>query len=63
MSEGEGIGAKALAQLQVQEVEIRKQILALHPEEHDHPVAEGMIGITQQGKTSIELAVMEGHNP
>jgi excisionase family DNA binding protein len=59
MSEGEGIGAEALAQLQVQEDEIRKQILVLHPEEHDHPVAVGMIGITRQGKTSIELAVQE----
>ncbi len=59
MSEGDGIGAKALAQLQVQEDEIRKQILTQHPEEHDHAVVEGMIGITQQGKASIELAVQE----
>ena len=59
MSEGEGIAAKALAQLQVQEDEIRQRIETLHPEEHDHPVAEGMIGITSQTKASIEWAVQE----
>ncbi len=59
MSEGEGIAAKVLARLQVQEDEIRKQIETLHPEEHDHAVVEGMIGMTVQGKTSIECAVQE----
>ncbi len=59
MSEGEGIAVKALAQLQVQENGIRKQIETLHPEEHDHPVVEGMIGVTAQGKAGIELAVQE----
>jgi excisionase family DNA binding protein len=59
MSEGEGIAAKALAQLQVQENEMRKQIEILHPEEHDHPVVEGMIGVTAQGKAGIECAVQE----
>jgi excisionase family DNA binding protein len=44
MSESEGIAAKALAQLHVKENEIRKHIEILHPEEHDHPVAEGMSG-------------------
>lgn len=59
MSEGEGIAVKALASLQVQEHEIRKQIETLHPEEHDHPAVEGMIGVTAQGKASLELAVQE----
>jgi ATP-dependent Clp protease ATP-binding subunit ClpC len=59
MSEGEGIAVKALAQLQVQENEIRKQIEILHPEEHDQPVVEGMIGVTAQGKAGIECAVQE----
>ena len=59
MSEGEGIAVKALASLQVQEHEIRKQIETLHPEEHDHPVVQGMIGVTAQGKASLELAVQE----
>jgi len=59
MSEGEGIAAKALASLQVQENEIRKQIEILHPEEHDHDRVEGMIGVTAQGKASLELAVQE----
>ena len=59
MSEGEGIAVKALASFQVQENEIRKQIETLHPEEHDHPVVEGMIGVTAQGKAGIEWAVQE----
>lgn len=61
MSEVEGIAAKALAQLQVQQDEIRQRIETLHPEEHDHPVVEGMIGITSQTKASIEWAVQEAH--
>ena len=62
MSEDEGIAAKALAQLQVQENEIRKQIETLHPEEYDHPVVEGMIGVTVQGKAGIECAVQEARS-
>lgn len=62
MSEGEGIAVKALTSLQVQEHEIRTQIEALHPEEHDHPVVEGMIGVTAQGKASLELAVQEARS-
>jgi excisionase family DNA binding protein len=59
MSEDEGIAAKALVQLHVQEDEIRQHIETLHPEETDHPVTEGMIGLTAQGKASIEWAVRE----
>ena len=59
MSESEGIAAKALTSLQVQEHEIRKQIETLHPEEHDHSTVEGMIGVTAQGKAGLELAVQE----
>jgi len=59
MSESEGIAAKALTSLQVQEHEIRKQIETLHPEEHDHSTVEGMIGVTVQGKAGLELAVQE----
>jgi len=62
MSESEGIAAKALASLQVQEHEIRKQIETLHPEEHDHPTVEGMIGVTAQGKAGLELAVQEARS-
>jgi excisionase family DNA binding protein len=62
MSEGEGIAVKTLASLQVQEHEIRQQIETLHPEEHDHPVVEGMIGVTAQGKASLELAVQEARS-
>ncbi len=61
MSEGEGIAAKALVQLQVQEDEIRKQIETLHPQ-GEQPVGGGLIGVTQQGKTSIELAVQEARS-
>ncbi len=59
MSEGEGIAVKALTSLQVREHEIRQQIETLHPEEHNHPAVEGMIGVTAQGKASLELAVQE----
>lgn len=59
MSEGEGVAARALIQLQASESETRKQIETLHPEEQDHPVVQGLIGLTLQGKTSIELGVQE----
>jgi excisionase family DNA binding protein len=59
MSEGEGIAARALDELHIHEDEIRKHIEAVHPEEHDHPVPQGMIGVTAQGKKAIELAVQE----
>lgn len=59
LSEREGIAAQALAQVHLQEQEIRKQIETLHPEEHDHPAAAGLIGVTLQGKASLEWAVQE----
>lgn len=58
MSEGEGIGAKALNHLQVQPGDIRSQIETLHPA-GEQLVAKGHLGMTQQGKQSIELAVQE----
>ena len=58
MSEGEGIAVKVLAQFQVQEGEIRKQIETAHPT-REQPVGEGQIGMTAQGKQSIEQAVQE----
>lgn len=59
MSEGEGIGAKALMDLlQVPASEIRKQIEELHPAE-EQPASDGLLGMTQHGKESIELAVQE----
>jgi excisionase family DNA binding protein len=61
MSEGEGIAVKALAQLQVQPSEVRAQIETLHPA-GEQPVGDGMIGVTQQGKESIELAVQEARS-
>jgi excisionase family DNA binding protein len=57
LSEGEGIGAKALDQLQIKEDEVRKQIEALHPA-GEQPV-DDPIGVTPLGKHSIELAVQE----
>lgn len=61
MSEDEGIAVKALAQLQVQPSEVRAQIETLHPE-GEQPVGDGLIGMTQQGKESIELAVQEAQS-
>jgi len=58
MSEGEGIAVKALAELQVQSGEVRAQIETLHPA-GEQPVGDGQIGVTAQGKQSIELAVQE----
>jgi len=58
MSEGEGIAVKALAQLQVQPGEVRAQVETLHPAS-EQPVGDGQIGVTAQGKQSIELAVQE----
>ncbi len=61
MSEGEGIAVKALAQLQVQPSEVRVQIETLHPA-GEQPVGDGQIGMTAQGKESIELAVQEARS-
>src|SRR5260370_35289367 len=56
--EGEGIGAMALNSLQVQPDEVRAQIETQHPAGKQLN-AEGQLGMTQQGKQSIELAVLE----
>jgi excisionase family DNA binding protein len=58
MSEGGGIAARALNQLHVQPGEVRAQIEMLHPA-GEQPVSDGQLGMTQQGKQSIELAVQE----
>ena len=58
MSEGGGVGAKALERLHVKPGEVRAQIEASRPMGTE-PVGEGMIGMTTQGKESIELAVQE----
>ncbi len=61
IDEGEGIGAKALEQLHVQPDEIRAQIEKMHPAE-DQPISQDQLGMTQQGKQSIELAVREAQS-
>jgi excisionase family DNA binding protein len=61
MSEGEGIGATALNHLQVQPGELRTQIETLHPA-GEQPIAENQLGMTLQGKQSIELAVQEAQS-
>jgi len=61
MSEGEGIAVKALAQFQVQPSEVRAQIETLHPA-GEQPVGNGQVGMTAQGKESIELAVQEARS-
>jgi excisionase family DNA binding protein len=61
MSEGDGIGAKALNHLQVQPGELRTQIETLHPA-GEQPISKDQLGMTQQGKQSIELAVQEAQS-
>ena len=61
MSEGEGVAARALNQLQVQPGEVRAQIEMLLPA-GEQPVGDGQLGMTQQGKQSIELAVQEARD-
>ena len=58
MSEGGGVAAKVLQDLQVPLDEVRKQIEAQHPA-GEQASSEGLIGMTAQGKQSIELAVQE----
>lgn len=58
MSEGGGVAAKVLQDLQVSPDEVRKQIEAQHPA-GEQASSEGLIGMTAQGKQSIELAVQE----
>src|SRR3989442_411849 len=61
MSEWEGVGARVLNQLQVLPSDVRKQIETLHPP-GEQPIGDGQIGMTQQGKASIELAVQEARS-
>jgi excisionase family DNA binding protein len=61
MSEGEGVGARVLNRLQVQPSEVRGQIETLHPA-GEQPIGDGQLGMTQQGKASLELAVQEARS-
>ena len=61
MIEREGVGARALNRLQVQPGEVREQIETLHPA-GEQPVGDGQLGMTAQGKASIELAVQEARS-
>jgi excisionase family DNA binding protein len=58
MSVWEGVGARVLNQLQVQPDEVRAKIETLHPA-GKQPLGDSQIGVTQQGKGSLELAVQE----
>src|SRR5207245_1019204 len=61
MGEWEGVGARVLNRLQVQPNDVRAQIETLHPV-GEQPVGDGQIGMTQQGKASLELAVQEARS-
>ena len=61
MREGEGIGAEALNRLQVQQGEVRAKIETFHPA-GEQPITESPLGLTHQGKQSIELAVLEAQS-
>ena len=58
MTEGGGIAAKVLNQLQVQPDEVRSQMETSHPAS-EQPTSDAQLGMTQPGKASIELAVQE----
>lgn len=58
LSEREGVGARALHQLQVQPGEVREGIEGLHPT-GEHPPEDRQLGVTAQGKESLEMAVQE----
>jgi excisionase family DNA binding protein len=58
MREVDGIAAKALDQLHVPPDEVRAQIEVQHPA-GEHLVGGNLLGLTPQGKESIELAVQE----
>src|SRR6266699_7123880 len=58
MSEWEGVGARVLNRLQVRPSDVREQIETLQPA-GEQPVGDGQLGMTQQAKASIELAVQE----
>jgi excisionase family DNA binding protein len=61
MSEGEGVGARALNRLQVQSGLVREKIEALRPVEEE-PEGSGQVAMTAQGKESLELAVQEAQS-
>jgi excisionase family DNA binding protein len=61
ISEEEGVGARTLNRLQVQPGQVREEIEALHPV-GEQPGGSGQIGMTAQGKESLELAVQEAQS-
>lgn len=61
MKEGEGVAAIALNRLHVSPDEVRAQIEAQHPA-GEQPVGGHLLGMTEQGKGSIELAVQEARS-
>lgn len=61
MSERKGVGARVLNRFQVQPSEVRAQIETLHPA-GEQPVGDGQLGMTQQGKASLDLAVQEARS-
>jgi excisionase family DNA binding protein len=61
MSEWESVGARVLNQFQLEPHLLRAQIEMLHPT-GEQPIGDGQIGMTQQGKGSLELAVQEARS-
>ena len=61
LSEGEGIGARVLYRLQVQPARVREEIEAFYPV-GERLADSGQIGMTTQGKESLELAVQEAQS-
>jgi excisionase family DNA binding protein len=58
MNESQGLAFQVLSALQVQLGEAQEQIEMLHPA-GEQPIGDSSIGMTQQGKAAIELAVLE----
>ena len=61
MSEWESVGARVLSQFQFEPRLVRSQIETLHPP-GEQPLGDGQIGMTTQGKGSLELAVQEARS-
>lgn len=57
----DGIGARALSNLQVQLDEVRKLIEMLHPAE-EPSLIDGQIGMSSPGKDTLELSVQEARS-
>lgn len=57
----DGVGARALGDLQIRLTEVRKLVETAHPAD-EQPLSDAQIGMSSRGKDTMELAVQEARS-